>query len=191
MRIKIYCGLAASFTLCCLLITPSQAQDWGIVINGKAMHLNASKDWNESNWGLGFEREFDRQARWVKLAMANSFVDSSDDMSYMAGGGIKRRFRLRSIADELYVDLGVVGFLMTREDVDNNRAFPGLLPVLTVGTKHVALNVSYLGHSWGDQTTHIRRVDPTIDGVVFFQVKFDASLLGFGGRRRESLAVSN
>src|SRR5690606_2602397 len=97
------------------------AQDWGVIVNGKAIHVNSSRDWNEENWGLGLEREFDTQSRWVKMAVANGFKDSQNAMSYMAGGGIKRRFRLDSVMENLYVDVGVVGFLMTREDVNNNK----------------------------------------------------------------------
>jgi hypothetical protein len=30
---------------------------WDIVVNGRSLHVNATHDWNEDNWGLGFERE--------------------------------------------------------------------------------------------------------------------------------------
>jgi hypothetical protein len=156
----------------------AHAQDWGLVINGKAIHVNASKDWNEDNWGLGVEREFDGRSRWVKLALANGFVDSADEMSYMAGGGLKRRFRWPASGSDLYVDLGVIGFVMTREDVDGNKPFPGLLPVMTIGTSKVAMNLTYLPASFMELKTHVSRDDPTVDGVIFLQLKLSPSLLG-------------
>lgn len=167
-------GLASS--------TASAQANWDVVLNGRAVHLNADKKWNEDNWGLGLEREFDTQSRWVKMAVANGFKDSVGEPSYMAGGGIKRRFRVMS--DDLYVDIGVVGFLMTREDVNDNRPFPGALPVLTIGGKRVALNVTYMPDPVVDRVTHANLTDPNMEGVLFFQLKLDASLLGFGGRRQ-------
>ncbi|MBN1237139.1 MAG: hypothetical protein JXB36_01495 [Gammaproteobacteria bacterium] len=162
------------------------AQDWSVIVNGKAIHVNSSRDWNERNWGLGLEREFDTQSRWVKVALVNGFKDSQNAMSYMAGGGLKRRFRLDSLANDLYVDVGVVGFVMTREDVNHNKPFPGLLPAMTIGTRHVALNLTYLSQSMMDSATNVTRVDPTVSGLLFLQLKLDPRLLGFGPRGRRS-----
>ena len=163
-------------------VTASAEDDWSLILNGKAIHVNSSKDWNEENWGLGLEREFDGQSRWVKVALINGFKDSQDEMSYMAGGGLKRRFRLTSVSDDLFVDVGLVGFLMTREDVNDNRPFPGLLPAVTFGTERMALNLTYLSGAMMDSATQVRRADPTVSGLVFLQLKFHPSLLGFGAR---------
>jgi Antimicrobial peptide resistance and lipid A acylation protein PagP len=152
----------------------ARATDWSVVLNGRSIHIGASEHWNESNWGLGFEREFAPRSRWVKLALGNGFKDSQSHMSYMAGGGIKRRFRPH--ADGLYVDVGVIAFVMTREDVNHNAPFPGMLPALTVGTPHVALNLTYLSGSIGERITNGQLIDPSIDGVVFLQLKLDAGL---------------
>jgi len=162
--------------------TASAEDDWSLILNGKAIHVNSSRDWNEENWGLGLEREFDGQSRWVKVALVNGFKDSQDEMSYMAGGGLKRRFRLASVSDELFVDVGVIGFVMTRQDVNDNRPFPGLLPALTVGTSRMALNLTYLSQSMMDSATRVTRVDPTVSGLVFLQLKLHPSMLGFGAR---------
>src|SRR5690606_6746412 len=102
-------GLFAALAVTGALSAPAAAQDWNLVLNGKSVHVNSSRNWNEQNWGLGLEREFDAHSRWVKLALVNGFKDSQDEMSYMAGGGIKRRFRLDSLSDGLFVDVGVVG----------------------------------------------------------------------------------
>jgi len=168
----------------------AQAQgNWDVVLNGRAVHVNAAKEWNENNWGVGVEREFNPRARWVKVALANGFKDSCDELSYMAGGALKRRFRFFS--DDLYVDIGVVGFVMTRQDVNNNRPFPGALPALTFGTKHVALNLTYMPNSVVDSVTKANLKDPAMKGVYFFQVKLDASLFGPRARHVHLLAESS
>jgi antimicrobial peptide resistance and lipid A acylation protein PagP len=165
----------------------AQAQaDWDVVLNGRAVHLDAQKPWNEDNWGLGIEREFNPAGRWVKVALANGFKDSLGQPSYMAGGGIKRRFRV--VSDDFYVDVGVIGFLMTREDVQHNQPFPGALPAMTVGGKRVALNITYLPGSVVDHVTNSKLRDPNMDGVLFLQLKLDASLFGFRGRRGQMFA---
>jgi hypothetical protein len=160
----------------------AQGGNWDVVLNGRAVHVGAKKHWNEQNWGLGFEREFAGSGRWVKVAMANGFKDSLEQPSYMAGGGIKRRFRM--FADDLYMDVGVVGFFMTRQDVNHNQPFPGALPALTFGSKHVAVNVTYMPEIVVDRVTHSKLRDPDMDGVFFIQLKLDASLFGFGGRKQ-------
>ena len=161
---------------------------WDVVLNGRAVHVNAAREWNEDNWGLGFEREFATESPWVKVALANGFKDSMGNPSYMAGGGIKRRFRLRS--EDFHVDLGAIAFLMTRENVNRNEPFPGVLPAATFGFKRVALNLTYLPESVADRVTSSRRHDPTMQGVFFLQLKLDASLFGFGGRGGQLFANS-
>jgi hypothetical protein len=151
--------------------------DWTVILNGRAVHLNAAREWNEHNWGLGVEREFDSEERWVKLALANGFEDSLGNPSYMAGGGIKHRFWMPRVGDTFRVDLGVVAFLMTREDVDRGRPFPGVLPALTVGTERVALNITYMPEAAVDRVMSTPLIDPTLSGVLFLQLKLDARLL--------------
>lgn len=174
-----------------IVVAPSRAADWNVVLNGKAIHVDASRDWNESNWGLGFEREFDNGSHWVKLAMGNGFVDSQDEMSYMAGGGIMRRFRLPRVANEGYVALGAVGFVMTRRDVNHNRPFPGILPAFSVGTRKFALNVTYIPGAAADFAADARRYDPTLDGILFLQLKLDATLFMPRPRRNMRLVAAD
>jgi hypothetical protein len=156
----------------------AQAQDdWRMVLNGRAVHLNAAREWNERNWGLGVEREFDSGERWVKVALANGFKDSTGSPSYMAGGGIKRRFGLPSVSDDFYVDVGVITFLMARDDVDGGRPFPGILPALTVGTRNLALNVTYMSDSAVESASDMPIKDPSMSGVLFLQIKLNPRLL--------------
>lgn len=172
-----------AFCLTAGLAESAHAQgNWDVVLNGRAIHVNAAQKWNEDNWGLGVEREFNPTGRWVKVALANGFKDSCGEPSYMAGGGLKRRFRLFS--DDLYFDVGMIGFLMTREDVHHNRPFPGALPAVTIGTRRVALNLTYMPNSVVDHVTKANLKDPDMKGVYFLQLKFDASLFSPRARRR-------
>ena len=159
------------------------------MLNGRAVHINAARDWNEDNWGLGFEREFATSSPWVKIALANGFKDSMGNPSYMAGGGIKRRFLMGS--QDFYIDLGGVAFVMTREDVNHNEPFPGVLPAATFGFKRVALNMTYMPEAVVDRVTNSKKFDPAMEGVFFLQFKLDASLFGVGRRGRQWLADSN
>lgn len=181
----------ASIALGGLFHGSASAQDWNLVINGKSIHVDADKDWNEANWGLGIEREFDVQSHWVKVALVNGFKDSQNAMSYMAGGGIKRRFRMTSISRDAYVDLGVVAFMMTRQDVRNNEPFPGLLPAMTIGSRNFAVNLTYLPGRFADEATNIRRVDPQVSGILFVQFKISPGMFGFGEPSRGPLLLAS
>lgn len=158
---------------------------WDIVLNGRAVHLNATHEWNEDNWGLGFEREFSSRGPWVKVALGNAFEDSVGDPSYMAGGGLKRRFDIGP--RDFYVDVGGVAFAMVREKVNGGNPFPGVLPAATIGFKRVALNLTYMPEAVVNRVTDSRRHDPTMEGVFFLQLKLDASLFGFGRPSRSGL----
>ncbi len=144
MTTRAHFGLIAAVLVAAAIGNKAQAQgsDWDIVLNGRSVHVNAAHHWNEENWGLGVEREFNNGSRWVKVALANGFKDSAEHPSYMAGGGMKRRFPMFS--NHAYFDVGLIGFVMTREDVRHNQPFPGVLPAMTFGTKRVAVNVTYL-----------------------------------------------
>jgi hypothetical protein len=140
------------------------ADEMSLLLNGKALHINtpAGRNLNEKNWGLGFQYDWDRaDSKWIPFATASGFMDSNRRPSYYAGGGTLRRFQF----DRMHVDLGVVGFLMTRKDFKNDRPFPGALPVLSVGTRTVALNVTY-----------VPKVEPKAVPLWFFQLKFNLRL---------------
>ena len=187
----------ATWTVCLAAVLASFAHaadaqsdgSWGVIFNGRAVHMNASREWNEDNWGLGVEREFATRGPWIKMALANGFSDSMGNPSYMAGGGIKRRFHMGR-SDDFYVDLGGIAFLMTREHVNGDKPFPGVLPAATFGFKRAALNVTYLPETIADRVTHSRTHDPTMHGVFFLQLKLDVSLLGLGHRNRPFFANS-
>jgi len=184
----------STWTVCLALLLASVCHNaaaqseasWDVVLNGRAVHMNASRNWNEDNWGLGFEHEFASTSPWIKVALANGFKDSMDNPSYMVGGGMKRRFAVGH--RDFHVDVGGIAFLMTRQDVNRNEPFPGVLPAATFGFKRVALNLTYLPESVVDRVTNSKKHDPSMEGVFFLQLKLDASLFGLGRRDRQWLA---
>ena len=106
---------------------------WDVVVNGRSVHIDAAREWNEDNWGLGFEHEFASDSPWIKVALANGFKDSMGNPSYMAGGGIKRRFHVRS--ENFYLDLGGVAFLILAA---NDRLSAPFAPIAGLGDMLVA-----------------------------------------------------
>jgi hypothetical protein len=173
------------------LFGAAEAGQWDIVLNGRSIHVDADRDWNESNYGLGVEHEFNPDARWVKVALGNGFRDSDDHMSYMGGGGIKRRFRLPIGQGRIHMDVGAIGFLMARQDVNNNAAFPGILPAFSVGTRDFSLNLTYLPGQFAEDITGARTADPSLDGIFFMQFKLNARLFGFGANARGERYAAN
>jgi hypothetical protein len=164
--------LTLLFVLC---VSPAYAGELSAVINGKSLHVGSNQDWNEQNYGLGVEYHFDSQSRWKTLVMANGFRDSDDNMSYMAGAGLHRNLYTTDRLNGFYVDAGVNAFLMTRKDVNENRPFPGALPSLTIGNRHMGLNVTYLPRKAVQKIYDSRMMDESISGIVFLQFKVSVS----------------
>ena len=147
------------------------AGELSAVINGKSFHLGASEDWNEDNYGLGLEYEFASESRWKSRLMVNGFRDSSDNMSYMAGGGMHRNLFATERLRGFYVDAGINAFLMTRKDVNDDRPFPGILPSLTVGNEYAGINLTYLPRQAVEKLYDTQMTDESMSGIVFLQVK--------------------
>ena len=140
----------------------AQGGDLSLLLNGKAVHIDVpeGEDYNEDNWGLGVQYDFVRpESKWVPFANVSEFRDSNDNVSWYAGGGSVRRFRPFGDRDA-HIDLGLIGFLMYWKHFQDGRPFLGALPVLSMGTRRVALNVTY-----------IPKVDPKMVPLLFFQLK--------------------
>lgn len=152
------------FLLLIFVSSECVAGDFGIVINGRSHHFDRDLDRNESNYGLGVEYELNGKERWVRFAVANTFVDSMDNLSYMAGFGLKRRMRFGE-SRTWYMDAGVVAFIMTREEYHGHRPFPGALPTLTLGRKRAALNLVY-----------IPGFEPITEEALFLQLKLNLTI---------------
>jgi hypothetical protein len=174
----------ASHTLAALIIciptSSAFAGQFSAVINGKSFHVDASEDWNEDNFGLGVEYQFSTETRWKKVVMANGFRDSNNAMSYMIGGGLHRNLFASDKLAGFYVDAGINAFVMTREDVNDNRPFPGALPSLTIGNRYLGINVTYLPSAAVEKMYDARMLDNSMSGIVFLQLKLNAGLF-FGG----------
>jgi hypothetical protein len=139
------------------------AGEMSLLVNGKAIHINtpADKHLNEKNWGLGLQYDGDIvNKKWVPFAMVSGFVDSNKNPSYYAGGGGLRRFQF----DGTHVDIGAIGFVMTRKDYKNDQPFIGVLPAFSVGTQRVSVNMTY-----------IPKVHPKAVALWFFQLKINLS----------------
>lgn len=130
------------------------------VINGKAIHTG-SGNYNEDNWGLGFEYDFKPEAKWVPFAAGSSFKDSNDQVSNYLGGGYKYRIPLEKDKKGWRVDFSLIAFFMTRKDYKDNQPFIGALPFVAIGTSSVMLNMTY-----------IPKVTPKTTGLFYFQLKF-------------------
>jgi hypothetical protein len=176
MDIRIAAGrcLLALF-LALSLSQAAVAGELSAVINGRSFHLGASQDWNENNVGLGLEYQFTSTSRWHKRLMVNGFRDSSDQMSYMAGGGLYRNLYTTDRLHGFYVDAGINAFLMTRQDVNDNRPFPGALPSLAIGNDFVGVNLTYLPSVAIEKFLDEKIADDSVSGIVFLQVKFNVS----------------
>jgi hypothetical protein len=155
----------------CLFSTVALAGKSHAIVNGKSYHFNSNYDWNENNYGFGLEHEFSQSSAWKKVVMANGFRDSTEGMSYMAGAGLHRRLYETDSLNGFYVYAGVNAFLMTREDVNGNKPFPGVLPSISVGNQSVGFNLTYLPRKAVEETTNSHFVDPTLSGILFLQFK--------------------
>ena len=151
--------------------TPVWAGKFSAVVNGKSYHLNSSYDWNENNYGFGVEHQFKQKSAWRTTAMANGFRDSTDNMSYMAGAGLHRRIYETDRLAGFYIYAGLNAFVMTRDDVNDSKPFPGILPSISIGNDKVGFNLSYLPRQAIEETTNSTLVDPTLSGVLFLQFK--------------------
>ena len=156
-----------------LMGASAQAGDFSLLVNGKAIHFNPppNRNYNERNWGAGVQYDFDaigQNKNWIPFATVSGFKDSFKHPSYYAGGGIARRFIPLSSYDTLHVDAGVVAFFMTREDYRHNHPFFGMLPVLSVGTQRIAINMTY-----------VPKVQPKMVSLLFIQLK-----ITFGGGKQ-------
>lgn len=145
----------------------AQADELHLIANGKAIHLESQPgtNYNESNWGGGFQYDFDKSdSSWVPFVTASGFADSNKNPSYYAGGGWLKRSDFSLAGTSLHTDVGLVAFAMWRQDFNGGQVFPGVLPVVSVGSERVAVNITY-----------IPKVDPKMVPILFFQLKLKLS----------------
>lgn len=142
---------------------PVSANQWSLLVNGKAIHLErpAGVKYNEENWGAGVQYDFtSKDSKWIPFLTASGFKDSNKNPSYYAGGGVMYRYAFGSDKNSLHLDTGLVAFAMTRKDYMHGNPFLGALPVVSFGNDRVALNVTY-----------IPKIDPKLIPLLFLQLK--------------------
>lgn len=103
--------------------------------------------------------------------MINGFRDSTDNVSYMAGAGLYRRIFETDKLAGFSVYAGLNAFLMTRDDVNGSKPFPGVLPSISIGNDNVGLNLTYMPKKAVEEITNANMVDPTLSGILYLQVK--------------------
>ncbi|MBI1421896.1 MAG: hypothetical protein GC149_00435 [Gammaproteobacteria bacterium] len=141
-----------------LAVAPVKANEFHVILNGKAIHLSKG-NFNEKNYGLGFEYDFSPKNNWITFINGSAFKDSNNNTSNYLGGGMKRRFQLENNPKGWHADVGWIAFLMTRMDYKNDKPFPGILPVASIGKQWFALNATF-----------IPSVSPKHKNLFFFQV---------------------
>ena len=171
MKKGFFIPLAITALLTALPLSSAMAGKTSAIINGKSYHLNSSYDWNEDNYGFGVEYEFEQESVWKKVVMANGFRDSTRKVSYMAGAGLHRRIYETDALAGFHVYAGINVFVMTREDVNSNKPFPGILPSIMIGNDYAGFNLTYLPRKAVEETVNAGIVDPTITGILFLQFK--------------------
>ncbi|MDH5485223.1 MAG: hypothetical protein OEY43_08330 [Gammaproteobacteria bacterium] len=141
----------------------AKADELSLIINGKAIHTAkiAGVKYNERNLGMGLHYQFNQLGKnWYPYIYAGGFSDSKENPSYYMGTGISYRFKTLNFLPGIHIDAGLNSFLMTREDVNDNSPFPGVLPMLSIGNKHTAMNIIY-----------IPEIDNKTEEVWFMQLK--------------------
>ena len=134
-----------------------------LVINGKAVHEN-KRNYNEENWGVGFEYDFAEDKKWIYFINGGFLKDSLSNQSNYIGGGSKRRFLLGTDKNGWHIDAGLNAFLMTRKDYKNNQPFFGAIPFVSIGTSKFAINATW-----------IPAVTPKTESLWFFQASVQLS----------------
>lgn len=151
---------------CATTVSSVWAGNLSAVINGKAIHIDppAGSNYNESNWGIGVQYDFEPlKKHWIPFVTASEFRDSNKNLSYYAGGGFMRRYPLFD-SDTLYAEVGAVAFVMKREQFNDDKPFLGVLPAFSVGTERIAVNMTF-----------IPKIDPKMTALWFFQLKVSLS----------------
>jgi len=134
-----------------LLSAPLAANELSFLINAKAFEAEQTFDQDSNQENSDASRDFGLQyefaehgEKWVPFLAASGFIGSNRYKSFYAGGGFMRRLMISQHLNYLHADAGLVGFVMTRKDYKNGDPFLGLLPTLSLGSREVSVNVTYI-----------------------------------------------
>lgn len=147
--------------LCSILPVSAQGDEVHLVVNGRSWHVDRKQDWNENNYGLGFEYDLIPRGNWIPLLSGGAFKDSNRQTSRYLGGGAKRRFDFGPAHWQMHFDAGLLGFVMTRKDYRDEQPFVGVLPFVSLGRGRFAVNLTYI------PKTHPKSTD-----LVYLQLMF-------------------
>lgn len=120
----ILAGLAAAAITGIVLSTPARADTW-LTLPGVSYHADRSRDWNETNSGVGIERSLSD----TTSATAGQYLNSYNRTTFYAGG-IWRPLQTR------YVRAGLFAALAT--------GYPSpilVAPTLNIGTPDVSVDL--------------------------------------------------
>lgn len=149
--------------LTCFLSIPAYADEFSVLLNGKAIHLDSQPGvtYNENNWGVGFQYDMKPvEEKWVPFFTASEFKDSNKNTSYYFGGGFLHRTNFDWGKTPMHFDAGAIAFLMKRKGFNDGDLFPGILPAVSLGTPRFAVNMTF-----------IPKIDPKMVPILFFQLK--------------------
>jgi hypothetical protein len=175
MTLYIRKSICIAAILLCAFGGTAAAGQLDLVVNGRSYHVNSEYDWNENNYGLGLEYEFDTSSRWIWSINGNAFMDSRENISYMAGGGLKRRLFQSASPAGFYFDAGLTAFVMSRADFNDYLPFPGVLPTVSFGMKNIGMNLAYIPETVVRDIAQAKVLDPNVGGVFFLQFKLRLS----------------
>ena len=133
------------------------ANEFHVVLNGKAIHLSNS-NYNENNWGLGFEYHRRPIKNHYYFTSGGVFKDSVNNLSGYLGGGIKY-ILLKD--QKIHINYGMALYLMSRKDYHDRKPFFAVLPFVSFGTGRLALN-----------TTYVPSITPEAGDLIYFQFMY-------------------
>jgi len=129
----------------------THANDLHFIINGISHHTNNSSEYkyNESNLGFGLQYDFNNfDKNLVPFINAGGFSDSNENPSYYIGSGLMHRTSVNSYKSNFHIDAGMALFFMSRDRMRNSEIessiFPGILPMLSIGTDTTSVNITYI-----------------------------------------------
>lgn len=124
----IMAGIAAAGITALLTSTPARADTW-LTLPGISYHADRSREWNETNPGVGIERSLSGNMSDTTSATAGQYLNSYNRTTFYAGG-IWRPLQTR------YVRAGLFAALAT--------GYPSpivVAPTLNIGTPDVSVDI--------------------------------------------------
>lgn len=123
------------------------AGQWNLLMSdrGGAVVENGRSSTRIENKVGGIQYDFGGARQpWITFVVASGFVDTNLDSAYYAGGGLAKRILVTENRDNFHLDAGLLGGVMHRPDYNDGEPFLKAIPILSVGTHAVSLNIAYI-----------------------------------------------